>query len=73
MDHQKLDSFFQKVVADLGGAFSIAPVRIGGALGIYSALARPTVCNSLKPPGSQSATCANGCYSKRPQATLNMT
>jgi SAM-dependent methyltransferase len=39
MDSQKLDAFLQKVVGDLGAAFSIAPVRIGGALGLYAAMA----------------------------------
>lgn len=39
MDSQKLDTFIQKVVGDLGAAFSIGPVRIGGALGIYGAMA----------------------------------
>ena len=40
MDMQKLDSFMGRVIADLGGAFSIAPVRIGGALGLYAAMAQ---------------------------------
>ncbi len=39
MDMQKLDVFMGRVIADLGGAFSIAPVRIGGALGLYAAMA----------------------------------
>jgi SAM-dependent methyltransferase len=39
MDSQKLDRFMQKIVGDLGAAFSIAPVRIGGSLGIYGAMA----------------------------------
>ena len=39
MDSDKLDGFLQKVVSDLGAAFSIGPVRIGGALGLYSAMA----------------------------------
>ena len=29
----------QKIIGDLGAAFSIGPVRIGGALGIYGAMA----------------------------------
>jgi 2-polyprenyl-3-methyl-5-hydroxy-6-metoxy-1,4-benzoquinol methylase len=40
MNEQKLESFFQKLVNDLGAAFSIAPVRIGGALGLYPAMAQ---------------------------------
>ena len=49
MDTQKLDTFMQKVVGDLGAAFSIAPVRIGGALGIYGAMAElgATTCAQL--------------------------
>jgi SAM-dependent methyltransferase len=39
MNSQRLDSFMQKIVGDLGAAFSIGPVRIGGALGIYGAMA----------------------------------
>ncbi len=40
MDPKKLDAFMNKVIGDLAGAFSIAPVRIGGALGLYRALAK---------------------------------
>jgi len=39
MDSQKIDRFVQKVIGDLGAAFSIAPIRIGGELGIYGAMA----------------------------------
>ena len=39
MNSQKIDTFMQKIVGDLGAAFSIGPVRIGGALGIYGAMA----------------------------------
>jgi SAM-dependent methyltransferase len=39
MDMQKLDRLMERVIGDLGGAFSIAPVRIGGALGLYRAMA----------------------------------
>ena len=39
MDSHKLDTFLQKVVGDLGAAFSIGPVRIGGALGHNGAMA----------------------------------
>lgn len=38
MDETKLNSFLERVLGDLGGAFSIAPVRIGGALGLYRIL-----------------------------------
>lgn len=49
MDSEKLDLFLQKVVGDLGAAFSIAPVRIGGALGLYAAMAEagPTTASEL--------------------------
>jgi SAM-dependent methyltransferase len=40
MDTHKLDLFMLKIIGDLAAAFSIAPVRIGGALGLYSALAK---------------------------------
>jgi len=40
MNEQKLESFFQKLVNDLGAAFSISPVRIGGALGLYASMAQ---------------------------------
>ena len=46
MDTHKRDDFMRKVISDLGGAFSIAPVRIGGALGLYSALAKAGPANS---------------------------
>src|SRR4051812_41959265 len=48
MDHQKLDTFLQKIVGDLGAAFSIAPVRIGGALGIYGAMAQLGATSSVQ-------------------------
>src|SRR5689334_2100685 len=48
MNGQKLDAFLNKVVSDLGAAFSIAPVRIGGALGIYGALAELGATTSAK-------------------------
>jgi len=48
MDGQKLDAFLNKVVSDLGAAFSIAPVRIGGALGIYGAMAELGTTNSAQ-------------------------
>jgi 2-polyprenyl-3-methyl-5-hydroxy-6-metoxy-1,4-benzoquinol methylase len=48
MDTQKIDSFMQKVVGDLGAAFSIAPVRIGGALGLYGAMAKLGATNSAQ-------------------------
>ena len=48
MDTQKIDSFMQKVVGDLGAAFSIAPVRIGGALGLYGAMANLGATNSAQ-------------------------
>ena len=38
MNEQKIEQFLHKVVDDLGAAFSIAPVRIGGSLGIYGAM-----------------------------------
>ena len=38
----------QKVVGDLGAAFSIAPVRIGGALGLYGAMAKLGATNSAQ-------------------------
>ena len=49
MDTQKLELFTQKVVGDLGAAFSIAPIRIGGALGLYAAMAEtgPTTADGL--------------------------
>lgn len=36
---QATTSFIDHVLRDLGGAFSLAPVRIGGALGLYRTLA----------------------------------
>jgi 2-polyprenyl-3-methyl-5-hydroxy-6-metoxy-1,4-benzoquinol methylase len=48
MDSQKLDTFMQKIVGDLGAAFSIAPVRIGGALGIYGAMAELGATSSAR-------------------------
>jgi SAM-dependent methyltransferase len=48
MDSQKLDTFMHKVIGDLGAAFSIAPVRIGGALGIYGAMAEIGATSSAK-------------------------
>jgi SAM-dependent methyltransferase len=48
MNSQKLDAFMQKVIGDLGAAFSIAPVRIGGALGLYGALADLGATNSAQ-------------------------
>ena len=38
MNTEKIDKFMQKVIGDLGAAFSISPVRIGGALGLYAAM-----------------------------------
>jgi 2-polyprenyl-3-methyl-5-hydroxy-6-metoxy-1,4-benzoquinol methylase len=48
MDRQKLDTFMQKVIGDLGAAFSIAPVRIGGVLGIYRAMAERGATDSAQ-------------------------
>ena len=63
MDTQKLNVFMRKVISDLGGAFSIAPVRIGGALGLYAPWPRPVLpipSNSPRRPVLPSAMCANG-------------
>ena len=38
MNQEKLDNFLQKVIGDLGAAFSVAPIRLGGALGLYAAM-----------------------------------
>ena len=38
MDQQRLQRFLERAIGDLGAAFSLAPVRIGGALGLYRAL-----------------------------------
>ena len=38
MNEQKLNQFLGQVLDDLGGAFSIGLVRIGGALGLYKAM-----------------------------------
>ncbi len=37
-DHQRLHRFIDQMVSDLGGAASVAMVRIGDALGLYKAL-----------------------------------
>ncbi|MCG8311642.1 MAG: class I SAM-dependent methyltransferase [Pseudomonadales bacterium] len=37
-DESKLDAFIGKLVSDIGGAMAIAPVRIGGELGLYQAM-----------------------------------
>ena len=38
VDETKLDRFMEKMLADLGGAFSVPLVRIGDRLGLYQAL-----------------------------------
>ncbi|EAR20381.1 class I SAM-dependent methyltransferase [Nitrococcus mobilis] len=38
MDEQKLNAFIGQLLNDLGGAFGIAPVRIGNRLGLYKAM-----------------------------------
>lgn len=38
MDEQKLNEFIGQLLNDLGGAFGIAPVRIGKRLGLYQAM-----------------------------------
>ena len=38
VDHARLDAFIGKVLGDLGGALSVALVRIGDRLGLYRAL-----------------------------------
>ena len=48
MKQDRLDAFLSTVIRDLGGAFSIAPVRIGGALGIYAALAERGAATSAE-------------------------
>src|SRR4051812_12282649 len=39
IDHTKLQAFLAQAVADLGGGFSVALVRIGEQLGLYRAMA----------------------------------
>ena len=67
----------QKVVGDLGAAFSIAPVRIGGALGIYGAMAELGATNSRaarqQPRDWPSVMCASGSGTRQLPATWNTT
>ncbi|WP_421726060.1 class I SAM-dependent methyltransferase [Bauldia sp.] len=38
MNEDKLNAFLETIMTDLGGAASVAPVRMGGALGLYQAM-----------------------------------
>lgn len=49
VDEAKLHEFIDRMLGDLGGAFSIALGRIGAALGLYTALrdGGPATSNEL--------------------------
>src|SRR5262245_29949839 len=49
VDEAKLHDFIGKMLSDLGGASSVAMVRIGDALGLYKMLhaSGPTTCPAL--------------------------
>ncbi len=68
VDEAKLNDFIGKMLGDLGGAASVAMVRMGDALGLYksSSGSRPDDQQRLSPcaPGCTKDTCANGCRSQ---------
>jgi len=66
LDQGKLQQFVQKMLGDLGGATSIALVRIGHSLGLYKAMegAGPMTSAQFASKASiaeQSAMRASGC------------
>jgi len=72
VDDEKLKRFIGQMLSDLGGAASVALVRIGDALGLYKTLHEhgPMIVPSSPPRrGSTSATCANGCRIRRLRTT----
>ena len=68
VDENKLNQFIGQMLADLGGASSIALVRMGDAFDLYKTLHAkgPMTCAELaKIAKVNSGTCANGCPSRR--------
>ena len=63
IDEGKLNAFIGQMLSDLGGASSIAMVRMGDALGLYKTIHAKgpmTSWNLPRPQRSTSAICANG-------------
>ncbi len=76
-DEAKLHQFVGQMLGDLGGAASVAMVRIGDALGLYKALHAKGPMDSGELAATvgeaASATFANGCRIKLPRTTSPMT
>lgn len=75
LDETGLHSFIGQVIGDLGGPVSVPLVRIGDALGLYTApdrigLATPEAL--AEATGCTPATCANGAARRRPPAMSAM-
>ena len=72
VDEAKLHQFVGQMLSDLGGAASVALVRIGDALGLYKTLherGAMTVEELAAAAGVNSAICANGCRTRPPLTT----
>lgn len=69
LDEAKLNQFMGQMLADLGGAGSIAMVRMGDNLGLYKTLhAKGPMTVELPPPrASTSVTFASGHRIRRPR------
>ena len=71
IDEAKLHQFVGQMLSDLGGAASVALVRIGDALGLYKTHARARSDDGRRDwprrLASTSAICANGCRIRPPR------
>ena len=76
VDEAKLHQFVGQMLSDLGGAASIALVRIGDALGLYKTLherGAMTVAELAAATGVNQRSCGSGCRIRRLRTMSLMT